>query len=334
MMPAYRPLDGLEKTISLLASVDHEIRSDLFRRRVQTFLLGFFGLIFVFLLGSEVWFAVMMFSILQIEILGTVFSGATFAMLVPTVIAAAHVKLHHEADHFTNWWLKRLSSIGILIFALGISLMVGFSAWQAAQDAVNVMSAGSMGAIGGHQIGAQSEQSSGIAGWIAVVPNSLLFLGLSFGLIITIYFASFCLGRALQAFNILTRTPKAGPEVEALTERLKARIAALRRLLDEDAHARRKLPFDVKTKFAREASHACWRVSQMKLAAARRKFDPMRVNDPLSATFVDGEVAAIPNQFETEKSFTRHLADQTDATRLHNILCILNGIPETDGESS
>jgi len=325
MMIAYRQSDGLGGLARLAASLEYEVRMAEFRRRVLAFVLVFFGALFVLLVVGETFFATMMFSLIQVEILGAVFSGAAFALLVPTVIGAAHVALHHEGDPFIKWWLKRLNSIGIVIFAIGISMMVGFSAWQAARDSVDVIATRTTGTIGGTTIGGATE-SSGIAAIISVVPHTMLFVGLSFGMIITISFASFCLGRALEAFNVLTQTPSVGREVKAKLARLNDKIAALRKLIDDEASAKRKLPFDVKVKFAREAAHAGWQVIQAKRAAARRKFDPLRAVDPLAAAFADPGADSIPNQFKTEPAFERHLAEQTDAMRLHKLLGVLTGI--------
>ena len=82
--------------------------------------------------------------------------------------------------------------------------MVGFSAWQATRDSASVVASDPTGMLGARAVDTQAQTSSGIANWIGVIPNGLLFLGLSFGMIITIYFATFCLGRFLQAFNLLT----------------------------------------------------------------------------------------------------------------------------------
>lgn len=331
-MFSHRQPDGLSGIARLAASLLHEMRADDLRRRVMAFQLAFFGILFVLLVTAETFFATIMFSLIQVEILGSVFSGAAFALLVPTVIGAAHVALHHEGDHFIRWWLKKLSNIGILFFALGISVMVGFSAWQAAQDAVGAISAGPAGTLGGQQVGGAVE-SSGFAEWVSIVPHTMLFVGLSFGMIITISFASFCLGRALQAFNILTQTPAVAKKVKARIKELNGKIASLRRLIDEEASAKRRLPFDVKVKFAREAANACWQVVQSKRAAARRKFDPLRPIDPLATAFADPAVESIPNQFKTEAAFERHLADQFDAVRLHKLLAVLTGI-SNNGEKS
>lgn len=329
-MIAYREPDGLDRTVIVLASAMHEVRTEALRRKVQAFNLVFFGAIFAALVLGETFFASMMFSIIQVEIMGRVFSGAAFAMLVPTVICAAHVKLHHEADHFTRWWLGRLSSIGIPIFAIGVSLTIGFSAWQAAEDVMSATAAGPIGTLGSASIGGDDSGSSGIAGWIAVIPHSLLFAGLSFGMIITIWLASFCLGRALQAFNILTQVPRIADEVRTRIEAATAEIAAFRKLHDRDTAARRKLPFDVKAKFAREAAHAGWQVVQTKLAAARRKFDPARGNDPLATVIRDAEADTIPSRFKTYEEFAQHMAEQMDSLRMHNLVRVLSGIPKPE----
>jgi hypothetical protein len=330
-MVAPRKRDGLERTVMMVASLASEAREHVRRRRVEKFSLFSFGLLFIVLVAGETLFATMMFAIIQIEILGQVFSGAAFAMLVPTVIAAAHVKVHREGDHFTKWWLGKLSSIGILVFAVGVSLMVGFSAWQAAHDAVSVISGGATGTLGGEQVGAGGDETSGLAGWIGMIPNSLLFLGLSFGMIITINLASFCLGRALEAFNVLMLTPRIGEELSERIEALTNKIATFRKLLAAEENASRKLPFDVKSKFARDAANAGWKVVQVKLAAARRRF--RQQNDPLLGSFGDPEAETISASLATEDAFTAHLADQMDQLRRHNINRVLTGLdPEPEKE--
>jgi len=332
-MVAYREPDGLERTKMVLSLLKHEVRVEIARHRKMKFMLVFFGTIFLCLVAGETLFATMMFSIIQIEILGSVFSGAAFALLVPTVIAAAHVKLHHEGDHFTRWWMKKLSSIGILIFALGVSLMIGFSAWQASQDALSTVSSGPSGSLGGESVGGEADESSGLATWLGIIPNGLLFLGLAFGMIITISFASFCLGRVLEAFNVLTQAPTIGKEILERIDAISADIALLRKLRDEHEVARRKLPFDIKAKFAREAANASWQVVQAKLMAARRAFDPMAGNDPLGMIARDPAVHSIPSGINSEEEFAQHMAEQMDVMRMHNLLRVLTGIPEKGKDS-
>lgn len=331
-MPASFPPDGLNKLAIILGGVEHEVRMADHRRRVAFVVGCVCSAVFLVLLGGETLFATLMFSIISVEVLGKVVSGSVFALMVPTVIFGAHIKLHHEADHFTKSWLKKLSGIGILFFVLGMSMMVGFSAWQATRDAVSIIDAGPTGILGGRNVGTTGVESFGITSWIASIPNGLLFLGLSFGMIITVYVASFFLGRALEAYNLLTLTPPVGKEVKAAITLIKSHAAALRALKNDDDVARRKLPFDLKHRFAREAFNACWKVLQSKLGAARRKFNSERLNDPLASAFHDPEVEGIPNRFVDEESFDRHLADQIDQMRIHNVLRILTGLPEKGDE--
>ena len=127
-------------------------------------------------------------------------------------------------------------------------------------------------------------------------------------------------------------TPPVGKEVKAKINAIKPELTALRALQNDDDAARWKLPFDLKHKFAREAHHASWKVLQSKLSAARRKFDPARTNDPLAIAFHDPEADSIPNRFEDEESFCRHMADQMDQMRIHNVLRVLTGLPEKGDE--
>lgn len=326
-MPTSFHLDGTSKLGLILNGVEYDITMADHRRRMAVITGIVCAMMFTVLIGGETLFATLMFSIISVEVLGKVVSGAVFALMVPTVIFGAHIKLHHESDHFTKSWLKKLSGVGILFFVLGMSLMVGFSAWQASLDAVSVIDAGPTGVLGGRAVGATEVEASGITSWIAAIPNGLLFLGLSFGMIITVYVASFFLGRALEAYNLLTLTPPVGKEVKNAITLIKSDIVALRSLQNDDDVARRKLPFDLKHRFAREAHNACWKVLQSKLGAARRKFNTERINDPLAIAFNDPEVEGIPNRFVDEESFDRHMADQMDQMRIHNVLRILTGLP-------
>lgn len=328
-MVAYRKRDGLERVCMLTSSLFSEVREHIHRHRVALVSIFFFGVLFIALVTGETLFASMIFAIIQVEILGQIFSGAAFAMIVPTVIGSVHLLVHREGDHFTKWWLKKLSAIGVFIFAIGLSSMVGFSAWQAAQDAAGVISDGATGTIGGEAVGGEDYGSPGMAAWIGMIPNSLLFLGLSFGMIITINFASFCLGRALEAFNLIMLSPKIGDEILERIEALNGKIAAFRKLLAADEDATRKLPFDVKSKFAREASNAAWKVAQAKLSAARRKF--RTENDPIADINGDPEAASIPSGITSEPAFAAHVADQMDQFRHHNLIRILTGL-HTDPE--
>lgn len=331
-MTLLRAPDGQDKFQVVLSGVEHEAMMAEHRRRVAVVVGTIFTAAFLTLVAGETLFATLMFSIISVEVLGKVVSGAAFALMVPTVILATHVKLHYEADHFTAWWLKKLTGVGILFFVLGLSLMVGFSAWQAAKEAVAIVDAGPTGTLGGRSIGADQPEASGFASWIGAIPNGLLFLGLSFGMIITIYFASFCLGRALLAFNLLTQTPAVGKAVKAKIKAIKPELKALRALQNDDDAARWNMPLDLKHKFAREAHHASWKVLQVQLGAARRKFNPARMNDPLAVAIHDPEVDSIPNRFTDEESFCRHLADQMDQMRIHNVLRVLTGLPENGDE--
>lgn len=327
-MSAFQSPNAQNRLLIVLSGLEHEVRMAGHRRRVALIVGSFFASIFLVLLVGETLFATLMFSIIQVEVLGKVVSGAAFALMVPVVIGTVHVKLHHEGDHFTKMWLSKLSGIGVLVFALGMSLMVGYSAWQAARDAVSFVSSGPTGMLGQRAVDVAPAETVGMASWISFIPNGLLFLGLSFGMIITIYFASFCLGRALQAFNLLTQTPPISKELKTSVEAIKVEMAAFRELQTEDDAARWKMPLDLKHKFAREAFHACWKVLQAKLGAAQRKFDPMRMNDPLAMAFHDADAENIPNRFKTEEEFCRHMADQNDQMRIHNLLRILTGLPE------
>ena len=325
-MTPHRDLSALDRLKLFLAAVHREFVTEVHRRRMMVARVALFGTIFLGIVTAETLFATLLFSIIAVEVLGVSVSGAAFALMVPAVIGMVHVKLHHEGDHFTRWWLSTLSGIGIPLFCLGISLSLGFAAWQAAEDAVGAISNGPSGMIGSQQIATAPSPSTGIADWLSLIPNALLFLGLSFGMIISIALASFCLGRALIAFNILTQTPRNGPWVQQTVAIVSKQIVQLNAESDADSAARAALPADLKMKFCSLAAHECRTVGLRKLGAARRKFAPGRIGDPLTAAFPDADAETIPSKFSTEAAFKRHMADVLDATRVHNLLAQVGGL--------
>lgn len=314
----------------LLASLDHEARTEDHRRWLMWQHVLIFGLMFLVLVVGETLFGTILFSILEIEILGSSVSGAAFALMIPTVMLMAHVKMHAEGDHFSKWWLSRLSTIGIPIFCLGLSLSLGFAAWQAAEDAVGALTSAPRGTLGSRSITAEAPVSSGITEALSALPNALLFLGLSLGMIISIALASYFLGRALVAYNILTVTPRIGPEVRAQVAELQGLSTTLHRLEIKDRTALAQLPLDPKLHFARAAAHVCRQACLRQLDAAHRKFAAGRANDPMAGAFADPEAEAIPSRFTSEATYIRHMAGVQDSLRVYNLLAQLGGIPSKE----
>ena len=321
-----RDFSGLDRLTLFLAAIQRAALIEVHRRRMMIAEAAIFGAMFLGIVTAETLFAMLLFSIIAVEVLGVSVSGAAFALMVPSVIGMVHVKLHHESDHFTRWWLSTLSGIGIPIFCLGISLSLGFAAWQAAEDAVGAISNGPSGMIGNQQIETAPSTSTGIADWLSVIPNALLFLGLSFGMIIAIALASHCLGRALVAFNVLTQTPRIGPWVRETVAEILKDVTELNAANNADSAARAALPLDIKLRFANKGAHECRKIGLRKLDAARRKFAPGRIGDPLAAAFHDVEAETIPSKFSTETAFKRHISDVLDATRVHNMLAQVGGL--------
>lgn len=321
---------GLGQLILLIEAILRAAGIEERRRRSMTIEMAIFGAVFLGIVTAETLFATLLFSMLSVEVLGTNISGAAFALMVPAVIGMVHVKLHHESDHFTRWWLSKLSTIGIPLFCLGISLSLGFAAWQAAQDLVGALTSGPRGVLGDELVTTETSSSSDIAAWLSVIPNALLFLGLSFGMIISVALASHCLGKALVAFNVLTQTPRIGPWVRETIATLQVLVAEQQADRDADQAAKLARPIDLKLKFAREASHACRAVCLRKLSAAQRRFALGRAQDALSVAFPDVDAETIPSRFSTEATFKRHMNEVLDATRVHNLLAQIGGFNQED----
>lgn len=332
--PALSP-DHLQRVTTVLAQAKRLGRQNRAKRRATTAEGLVFAILFAAVLSLKSFLAAMMFSLLEIEVMGHVVSGAGFGLLVPVVIGAAHVQKHHDHDPLTRLWMGRLASIGILLFVLGISSMVGFSAWQAGQDAMSDFANGPSGMLGAQSLqvqmvlGTASGATSGVASadtgsGIGALPNTLLFLGLSFGMIISVYFASFCLGRVLQYWALLCQPPLSNKAATAKINEVQRQIKALHQLITAEKVARLALPKDLKQRFAREAGQLCQSIAQTKLAVAARKFDPLRHDGPLAHAARDPAAEELPTRFTSEEDFAQHMGAQLGATSAAHILRVLN----------
>ncbi|MEO1747728.1 MAG: hypothetical protein AAFR27_03760 [Pseudomonadota bacterium] len=252
----------LQDTTKVLAQAKRAVHRESAKRRSAMEQLIIFTALFFAVLAIETTMAAMMFALLEVEILGHMVSGAAFGLLVPIVIGAAHVRKHVDGDWLTSRWMSGLASLGILLFLVGLSSMVGFSAWQAGQDALNDFATGPTGMLGGQNLFDPNVQAGGDGdaglGWL---PNAMLFVGLSFGMIISVYFASFCLGRVLTCWAVLA--VPAVPRKAALEKikEIQGQIKALHRMIAADMVARAGLPKDPKQRFAREVGHLCQAVA-------------------------------------------------------------------------
>lgn len=318
----------LQHTTKVLSRARGKLRQDAARRRAAIAEALVFLIFFGAVLALETAMAAMMFSLLEVEVLGHVVSGAAFGLLVPVVIGAAHVQKHRDRDWLTTAWMGRMASIGILLFVLGISSMVGFSAWQAAQDAMMDFNSGPTGMLGGQNIIDPSALSGTDAGGaeegFGFISQALLFLGLSFGMVISVYFASFCLGRVLQGWAAITAPSLTGKGAVAKINEVLGHIKTLHHLINADKAVRQRVPKDLKERFAREAGQLCQRVAQAKLAAAERKFHPLRTEGPLAHAARDDAADALPARFTSAEEFLKHMSAQMKATSAPHILRVLN----------
>lgn len=326
--PALSPTH-LQHATKVLSKARQKIRLDSAKRRSAVAETVVFLILFGAVLALETGMAAMMFSLLEVEVLGHVVSGAAFGLLVPVVIGAAHVQKHRDGDWLTRAWMNRLASIGVLLFVLGVSSMVGFSAWQAGQDTMSDFASGPTGMLGGQTVfDPQPQTDANSDNGFGAVPNLLLFLGLSFGMIISVYFASFCLGRVLQCWAFLSKPPLSDKAAVAKINDVQRQIKALHRLINADEAARLALPNDLKQRFAREAGQHCQRAAQGQLAAAARKFHPLRNNGPLAQAANDQKAEALPARFTTEDEFLKHMTAQLGATSADHILRVLDTNPD------
>lgn len=327
-MPAITP-DHLQHATQVLSQAKGDIRRAAAQRRAAFAEAVVFLILFGAVLALETGMAAMMFSLLEVEVLGHVVSGAAFGLLVPVVIGAAHVQKHRDGDLLTRLWMNRLASLGILLFILGISSMVGFSAWQAGQDAMVDFASGPTGMLGGQDLfEPQAQAGVGDDAGLGAVSNALLFVGLSFGMIISVYFASFCLGRVLQCWALLSAPPVPSKAALAKIKDVQSQIKALHHLITADKAARLALPGDLKQRFARETGQLCQQIAQKQLAVAARKFHPLLANGPLAHATHDEEADALPARFTSEDKFLQHMTAQLGTTSAAHILRVLNANPD------
>ena len=131
-MIAYRLPDGLDNARSFLSSILFQGRQETRRMKRAWLARAINGGIATGVILLDMMLAAMMFSAYAPSIGDYAFSGAVFAQLILVLMIAVHIKTKYERDVFTQAWLKRLSTIAILLMAIGVSSMIGFAFMDAA----------------------------------------------------------------------------------------------------------------------------------------------------------------------------------------------------------
>ena len=109
---------------------------------------------------------------------------------------------------------------------------------------------------------------------------------------------------------------------------VQGQIKALHHLITADKATRLAEPKDLIERFAREVGQLCQSVSRTQLAAASRKFDPLKANGPLAHAARDKTADALPARFTREEEFVQNVTAQLGATSAAHILRFLNNNPD------
>ncbi|MCB1418277.1 MAG: hypothetical protein KDJ74_04455 [Notoacmeibacter sp.] len=279
--------------------------------------------------------AAMMFSAYAPSIGDYAFSGAVFAQLILVLMIAVHIKTKYERDVFTQVWLKRLSTIAILLMAIGVSSMIGFAFLDAAFMKGELSTDGGLQGYSGTEA-VETQSNSSLTGWfhqlVAPFPPILIFLGLSGAMILTIYVASFFIGRALEAHRILENRPERPEGFWEHCERLRGLMKEQSLLWDAYRAQKKALPPDLEHAFARKAYRAVSDAVSAKRQAARRVFSAEWQMSPLRSQVKDNE--AFPPDITTYEEAMAQARAILDGMRVHNILNNLDGSAANQGDHS
>lgn len=333
-MVAYRPSDGLDNARSFISSVLFQGRMEMQRIKRARFDRAVYGGVAALLALLEVMLGTMMFSAYAPSIGDYTMSGAVFAQLILVLIVAVHIKTKYDRDVFTHQWLKRLSTVAILLMALGVSSMIGFAFLDAAFIKGELAAGGGLEGFSGTET-LDQQGSTSLTGWfhalVAPFPPILIFLGLCGAMILSLYVASFFIARAVEAHQIVVNRPSRPEGFWDYCEHLRRLMKEQSILNDDFRAAERMLPPDLEHAFARQAYRVVSDTVSAKRKAARRIFSEEWLKSPLKTSVHDTE--AFPPEVTSYEDATRRAHSILDAMRVHNILAILGGRSDPKGTS-
>lgn len=334
-MIAYRLPDGLDNARSFLASILYQGRQEARRMKRAQFARAVNGAAAAGLILLDMMLATMMFSAFAPSIGDYAFSGVVFAQLILVLIVAVHIKTKYDRDVFTKVWLKRLSTVAILLMAVGVSTMIGFAFLDAAFTKGELATGGGLQGFSGTET-VETQSNSSLTGWfhdlVAPVPPILIFLGLSGAMILTIYVAGFFIDRALEAHRILENRPERPEGFWEHCEQMRALMKEQSLLWDEYRAKKKALPQDLPHAFARKAYRAVSDAVSVKRQAAHRVFSPEWQMSPLRSQLKDSE--AFPLDITSYEEATAKARNILDGMRVHNILNNLDGSLAEQGDQS
>lgn len=326
-MIAFKEPNPLKDAYKLLAYLEYCLHMEGHRTRVQTFRRNACLVIAGMLILFEFLLAASMFGALAPSFGGNPISGITFALLIPVVVIGAHIKLHVEKDALTRFWLSRLATIGILLFAVSVSMMVALAVYDvSAGMGASVASSGPSGTFGDEAYAlAEGQLATWFMDMVAPFPPLMIFIGMSFGLIVTIYVTSYMIGWAKSAHAILEVTPYRSRTLKANVAALRDDLNALTRLFDDHRDMERKLPIDLQMAYAQEAQAAIYGEVSKKRKFAEHRFGKTWDANPLVDIFEANQ--SIPARLTTLDEVDRAANQVLAASSVAAILQLLGGVP-------
>lgn len=327
-MIAFKETSPLKDAYDFLHHCEHTIYLDGHRMGVQTFrrnacLGGALTLIlFEFLLGAS------MFGALAPSFGGNPVSGVTFALLIPVVVIGAHIKLHVEQDAFTRFWLSRLATIGIMLFAVSVSMMVALAVYDVSAG-MGASSTGPTGTFGGEAYAlAEGQLATWFMDIVAPFPPLMIFIGMSFGLIVTIYVTSYLIKWAREAHAILEIIPYRSAKLKSNVAALRSDLNLLGRLFDDKRDVEHDLPVDLPMAYAQEAHTAIYVEVSKKRKFAERRFAPTW--DPNPLTHIYDATQTIPAKLKSLDEVDRAANAVLAASSVAAILDRLSGVKKKE----
>jgi hypothetical protein len=324
-MIAFKEANPLKDAYGLLSHLEYNLHLEGHRAGVQTLRRNVCLVIAGILIFFEFALAASMFGALAPSFGGNPISGVTFALLIPVVVIGAHIKLHVEKDALTRFWLSRLATIGILLFAVSVSMMVALAVYDvSAGMGASGASSGPSGTFGDEAYAlAEGQLATWFMDLVAPFPPLMFFIGMSFGLIVTIYVTSYMIGWAKAAHAILETIPYRSRKLKANVAALRGDLNLLTRLFDDRRDIERRLPIDLPMAYAQEAQAAIYGEVSKKRKFAEHRF--AKTWDPNPLTHIFPPEQSIPARLTTLDEVDRAANQVLAASSVAAILQLLGG---------
>lgn len=261
-----------------------------------------------------------------IDISSTV-SPSILALVVIIVAITAHVLMAYAGQKDLERHLTRLATIGVMVFAVALSMMLGLAAFDGAINTLIQGPGQSGGTFGDVTVDLGPSEPSGVidvfAALFSPIPPIALAVGMSFALCISFFLVHFLLTKAVECFETYHASEQRWTDLYALTDKWEAVYQEFQKLEAMRQAAIRRLPRDPGRLFANKLYAAICR----SLAIMNENVDraPPGVEDTFSSGLERDR--PLPEEINSRDEAIRRIGEIRDSGRPYTLQVIIGSLP-------